>query len=236
MSLIAAVGFKERIDVGTDVVCWNERQKYDYGHIEKDGLFDWIDMHAEVFADTEVSHMKLGTLELDIGELKGYGKDAIARCERRGGSIDVRVEGGNGGKIVQIERDRIVDAKLRRFSAMWCLREAFVKMTGDALLASWLKELEIMDVQAPKAKEGVNDDGLLEQGEILTDFQILFKGKKVSDVRMELTALGTNFMVAGSVRRPEGMLNDSCLALRSWYYLGIEEVLTIARGDFKLIY
>jgi hypothetical protein len=49
------------------------------------------------------------------------------------------------------------------------------------------------------------DDGnqVLEQGEVVTEkeMQIWFKGKRITDVKMELRALGRDYMVATSVRR-----------------------------------
>jgi len=140
------------------------------------------------------------------------------------------VEGEHGQSTVRVERNTIVDAKLRRFSAMWCLREAFVKMTGDALLAPWLKELEILDVQAPKQKEGVENDTSLVEGAMLTDFRIFFKERKVNDVRMEISAYGANFMIAGSVRSPVGVLDDANLRMGSWQPLSLDEILAVADG------
>lgn len=42
------------------------------------------------------------------------------------------------------------DFKLRAFYTLWCLREAYVKMTGEALLASWLGDLIFQNFEAPE--------------------------------------------------------------------------------------
>lgn len=190
--------------MGTDVTCWNERKKHDDEHIEKKGLFDWIDMHADVFAESEVTWMKLGPLDLELGsEMYGYSKDTISRCERRGGSVEVEITRNNAIERVRVSKDDIIDAKLRRFYTMWCLREAYVKMTGEALLAPWLQELEILDVQAPKPHVDAKDSSSLLQGEGIRSGIIVFKGKRILDVYMEVLGVGQDYMIAGCVRLSE---------------------------------
>ena len=229
VSLIASVGYGVRVDVGTDVVCANEREAHDYAHIEKQGLFDWVDMHGDVFAESELNHMKLSPVSVSVesptAEVSGYGKDALSRCQWRNMKLDVKVTGAEESTL-QVDSNLVVDKKLRRFYAMWCLREAYVKMTGEALLAHWLKELEISDVQAPEAAKGAHGVTSLVEGEIVKEFNIYFKEKKVNDVKMELTALGSAYMIAGSVKVPRGV---SDLTMGSWKELNLEvDVLAIA--------
>ncbi len=95
VSLIAAVGYEMDVKVGTDVVCVTERRKSDYAHIEKDGFFDWVNMHGDVFAESELSHMRLGPvtlaeLGLEARELSGYAKDVLSRCQKRNEKIQVK--------------------------------------------------------------------------------------------------------------------------------------------------
>lgn len=236
VTLIAAVGFKGRIEVGTDVVCVDERIELDYRHIDKNGFFDWVDMHGDVFAPSELSYMKLAPVHVDLrvegAALSGYGKDAISRVQRRHERIAVKLTGGNGEDMeLQMQTDPIVDAKLRRFYAMWCLREAYVKMSGDALLAPWLKELEILDVVAPEAKEGIKDEFSLEKGETIRQFATYMKGRVMRDVKTELTAMGANYMMGGSIRVPkEHQMSD--VVFGDWLELDFEnDVLTIAESS-----
>ncbi|KAE8445411.1 hypothetical protein EG329_013424 [Mollisiaceae sp. DMI_Dod_QoI] len=236
VALIAAVGFKGRIEVGADIVCVNERIKMDYQHIDKHGFFDWVDMHADVFAPSEISQMKLGPVPVDLrvqgAGLNGYGKDAVSRVQRRNERINVKMIGGNGEEMeLQMQTDAIVDAKLRRFYAMWCLREAYVKMSGDALLASWLKDLEILEVVAPKAREGVKDEASLEKGEVYKQFATCMNGKVMKDVKTEMTAMGLNYMMAGTVRVPkEHQLSD--VVFGDWLELDFEkDVLAVAESS-----
>jgi 4'-phosphopantetheinyl transferase len=235
VSLIAAIGSKGKVDVGTDVVCANERILQDYAHIDKDGFFAWVDIYGEVFAESEMNHLKLSPVWLDLGtpdaKLSGYGRDAISRCQWRNGKINVVVvDADRMERSMQVSSSVVIDAKLRRFYAMWCLREAYVKMTGEALLAPWLQQLEISDVEAPAAKDGIRDSGSLEEGELVNEFRIDFKRKLVTNVKMELSALGKDFMVAGSVMVPAGE-DESALKMGKWDQLDLErDVLVFAES------
>ncbi|OBT61277.1 hypothetical protein VE03_09373 [Pseudogymnoascus sp. 23342-1-I1] len=191
------------VEVGIDVVCVNERS--DNATIRKDGLFAWIDMHAEVFSRQEIHYMKYDTenlslpMQIDIG---GKAKDAIANCQRRD---ELASYSTSSGVLQELDTDMIIDAKLRRFYAFWCLREAYVKMTGEALLAPWLQDLEFRKFKVPAAnKEAALDDSDLLLGEITTEFEIYFKGKHVENVTIELRALGHNYMVGTAVRNKDG--------------------------------
>jgi 4'-phosphopantetheinyl transferase len=229
VSLIASIGFREKVDVGTDVVCANERETHDYAHIEKSGFFDWVDMHGDVFAESELNHMKLSPVSLGIGTLAGFAKDTVSRCQRRNETLALKIkkEGGDE-KTVRVDSNTVIDEKLRRFYAMWCLRETYVKMTGEALLAPWLKELEISDVEAPQAADQAAE-GSLEQGGVARDFQIYFKGKAVTDVKMELVAMGKHYMVGSSVRMPKGETAE--WSIGRWQMLDLEaDILPVAES------
>lgn len=232
VSLIAAIGGTEEIQVGTDVVCANERLKSDYAHIEKEGFFDWVDIHADVFAEKEINHMKLSPVTVDLGvqnaNLHGYGKDEFSRCQWRNRLLYVKVNTESGEeKTVQVQSNNVVDAKLRRFYAMWCLREAYVKMTGEALLAPWLKDLVIANVEAPAAGTDINETESLKEGGVLADFDCFMKGKRVADVKMDLTAFGEAYMVGGAIRLPKAY--DQAINFGKWEMLDLErDILNFA--------
>lgn len=234
VSLIASIGFKEKVQVGTDVVCADERLKQDYAHIDKSGFFDWVDMHGDVFAESELNHMKLSPVPIEINgkevKIRGFGNDALSRCQWRNEQVKVSYEDPEGAKAAEIGGDVVISKKLRRFYAMWCLREAYVKMTGEALLAPWLKDLEISEVQPPAAKQDIQNMNSFGVGEVKKDFPIFFHGSKVNDVKMELTAFGTNYMVGGSVRVPKGERFD--VTFGNWIHLDIEkDVLSFAESS-----
>jgi 4'-phosphopantetheinyl transferase len=230
ISLIASIGFMEKADVGTDVVCANEREKHDYAHIEKSGFFDWVDMHGDVFAESELNHMKLSPVSLDIEALAGFAKDTVSRCQRRNETLTLKIKKGEGEeKTVRVDSNTVIDEKLRRFYAMWCLRETYVKMTGEALLAPWLKDLEISNVEAPPPAADHAGEDSLEQGGIARDFQIYFKGKAVTDVKMELVAMGKHYMVGSSVRMPKG---ETEWSIGRWQTLDLgADILPVAESN-----
>lgn len=84
-------------------------------------------------------------------------------------------------------------SRMRLFYSYWALKEAYIKLTGEALLAKWLKDLEFTRVRAPgEAIEG-------EWGECIQDVEIWLRGVKVERVKIELQALGSEYMVATAV-------------------------------------
>ena len=99
------------------------------------------------------------------------------------------------------EHDDIQDtirAKLRHFYAHWCLKEAYVKMTGEALLAPWLKDVEFRNVQVPLpaslAEGGAPEANLW--GQTCTDVEIWAHGDRVTDVQLEIQAFRDDYMIA----------------------------------------
>ena len=93
-----------------------------------------------------------------------------------------------------------IRAQLRHFYAHWCLKEAYVKMTGEALLAPWLKDVEFRNVQVPvpvstsRAGDGAPEVNLW--GQTCTDVEIWAHGNRVTDVQLEIQAFRDDYMVA----------------------------------------
>ncbi|RDA91219.1 hypothetical protein CP533_3393 [Ophiocordyceps camponoti-saundersi (nom. inval.)] len=99
-----------------------------------------------------------------------------------------------------------VDDRLAHFYTLWCLREAYIKMTGDALLAPWLRELEMRHFAPPRASNqhqhreevGNDDDG--------TALEIWFRRRRVENVCMRIsTLLDDEYMVCSAVRCPPSL-------------------------------
>ncbi|KAK5991031.1 4'-phosphopantetheinyl transferase NpgA [Cladobotryum mycophilum] len=86
-----------------------------------------------------------------------------------------------------------VDKLLEYFYALWCLREAYVKMTGEALLAAWLPELEMKYYSPPGEAPPEGADKYLE---------VWFKGAKVTDVEVKLEReLDDEYMISTVTRK-----------------------------------
>ncbi|KAL6878089.1 hypothetical protein HDV57DRAFT_499912 [Trichoderma longibrachiatum] len=82
------------------------------------------------------------------------------------------------------------------FYADWCLREAYVKMTGEALLAPWLHDLEMRYFAPPGETPPEGADKELE---------VWFRGERLEDVDVKLeSALDDEYMICTVVKRGEG--------------------------------
>lgn len=91
-------------------------------------------------------------------------------------------------------------AKLRHFYAHWCLKEAYVKMTGEALMAPWLQDMEFRNVQVPRtASEMSTAERDNDWGETCSDVEIWRHGSKLTDVKMELQAFRNNYMIGTAI-------------------------------------
>jgi 4'-phosphopantetheinyl transferase len=100
----------------------------------------------------------------------------------------------------RLSEDDQIRAKLRHFYAHWCLKEAYVKMTGEALLSPSLQDMEFRRVQVPlPLSQTSQEDRKGKWGQTCTDHDMWFKGVKVTHVKMELQAFGDDYMVATAV-------------------------------------
>lgn len=86
-----------------------------------------------------------------------------------------------------------LETRLRRFYTLWALREAYLKMTGEALLATWLREAEFREVVAP----GKGVAGGWGQG--WKGVEVWIRGERVSNVEIEVRGLGEDYIVASVV-------------------------------------
>ncbi|RAO71122.1 uncharacterized protein BHQ10_007134 [Talaromyces amestolkiae] len=91
----------------------------------------------------------------------------------------------------------VIKSAMRLFYAYWALKEAYIKMTGEALLAPWLRELEFTNVHAPSPVADVETD---KWSDPYTGVQTWLYGKRVEDVRVELVAFEADYLVATAAR------------------------------------
>ena len=103
--------------------------------------------------------------------------------------------------------DDIDKAKLRHFYAHWSLKEAYIKMTGEAMMAPWLKDLEFRNVMVPESSsESQNQGHGQKPGQVTSEFGIFLHGVRVTGVKMELQAFGQDYMVATAVSNVKAQL------------------------------
>ena len=217
--LVALVGVPgDGRQVGIDVTCVHERNER--REIDDGGGFDkWVAGYAEVFSDAEVEDMSYNLPSLALADgrriLSSEELGGAARACRRHESLSVKLR---DGKQTSISSDDIIDAKLRRFYTFWALKEAYVKLTGEALLADWLRLLEFRNVRAPRRRGGGGGGVVVEGnnnnngsssssssdgpwGESIRDIQAWFNGRLVTHVLLEVQAFEDEYIVATAVER-----------------------------------
>ncbi|KAK4189784.1 hypothetical protein QBC35DRAFT_379453 [Podospora australis] len=194
-------------ELGVDIVCTSERQDRDLSLLaaKESGWRDFVDMHADVFSPHEVTYLKYQVLS------------SLTPSKR-----PATPEGVNAWK-------------LREFYALWALREAYVKLTGEALLADWLRDLEFRNFRSPRGtaswdtpadefKEG-------DEAEVIRTWDIRRKGQRILDVNMCLRSLGPDYMIATAVKTPHDVQGGLCLRLGAYEHLELEKVLTFAEAN-----
>ena len=138
-------------------------------------------------------------------------------------SQDLGAMTSNRGLLIQKnEPGALIHAKIRRFFAYWALKEALVKMTGEALLADWLKETEFTSVKVPEASIG---DSHHPWGESVDDIGIKINKINHLNPKMTLTAFEQSCMIATCIRINGTM---SISAAKDFVVLELENILTQA--------
>ncbi|CAL5875144.1 uncharacterized protein PFLUO_LOCUS9448 [Penicillium psychrofluorescens] len=160
--------------IGIDITCTNERRRRDNTPKTMRDLSEFVDIFAEVFTPSEVQTMKTPGLTL-----------VKANSLNRGLTIDPSSE------------QSLAQYGLRLFYSFWALKEAYVKMTGDALLYPHLRELEFCDVIPP---DPVSPSTTKSSGnrwsQPYKNTKVSLHGKPVTNVRIQLLAFEDDYIVA----------------------------------------
>lgn len=174
--------------LGIDVTCVNERKPI---KTFKE-LREYVDIFSEVFSPSELNDMRNPQLAFNRAVNVGLTRSFTS---------------AEGGKI--LDEDDLVRFGLRLFYSYWALKEAYVKLTGEALLAPWLRELEFTNVVPPEpvnasfapmsgslfcpktSQHSPNKWGPPYRGVIVSK-----SGQQLKDVRVELVAFDSEYIVA----------------------------------------
>ena len=204
--LSAVHGYSEatggEVDVGVDVVCTSERRDRDLKAVENEGWPSFVDTYADVFALSEVNYLKYQILSTVPGVPKGS----------------------------RVTQEDIADFKLRCFYTIWCLREAYVKMTAEALLAEWLGQLEFRGFVPPAPTPGFDTPAEEDGPQVVRSHEIYFRRRKVEDVNVCLRALGPDYILATAVRTAPNKDDGLALELGPFKMLSIDDVLDFAEA------
>ncbi|KAL4917216.1 hypothetical protein BDW62DRAFT_184393 [Aspergillus aurantiobrunneus] len=158
-------------EVGIDITCVNERQGRSGEERNLASLYKYLDIFSEVFSEGEIEGMK---------RLHGAPSSS-----------------SSSNTITGSSDDRLAEYGYRLLYTYWALKEAYIKMTGEALLASWLRELEFSNVIAP-APAAETGEGIF--GEPYTGVKTTLNKNNVDDVRIEVVALESNYLFATAAR------------------------------------
>jgi 4'-phosphopantetheinyl transferase len=196
----------QEVDVGVDIVCTSERRDRDVKSILEDrnvGWFGFVEIYSEVFAQSEVNYLKYSLLSSIPSAPKGPGTT----------------------------QEDVVDFKLRCFYTLWCLREAYVKMTGEALMAEWIRELEFRRFVPPEAVEEDGVGGREGTGEVRREHEIWCQGRRVDDgCQVDIRSWGKDYMLCTAVRTRPDKKDGLGLRLGRYEVLDLEKVLGEAEG------
>ncbi|KIW93295.1 uncharacterized protein Z519_05900 [Cladophialophora bantiana CBS 173.52] len=137
------------VRLGVDIACTNEDKRTPKDLTTQSKFDEWIEIFAEMFSDRERRHMRQMPIHVPVKEREeGEWASESSSSSSASSPTDGPGTGGNT-KFFQNHEAKIINMKLRRFYAYWSLKEAYIKMVGEGLLASWLRELEFLDVHAP---------------------------------------------------------------------------------------
>lgn len=205
------------VELGVDIVCVNERGG-DLQNIQDQGFSAWVDTYTDVFGAQEIFDIKFTAPHFTLQHQDGTGglpvtPDMLGRYDRcctRGEIITVTLTDGTQRTL---RSDALIDAKLRRFYAYWCYKEAFVKLDGEALLATWIQRLEFHNVRAPEPASAGESCG-----ERVCDAEVWFTGAKkggqgprgvvagegqsvrLENTRVQIVGFEEKFMIAVAAR------------------------------------
>ncbi|KAJ5872509.1 uncharacterized protein N7529_004862 [Penicillium soppii] len=117
----------------------------------------------------------------------------------------------------KIDEEVLARYGLRLFYSIWALKEAYLKMTGDGLIAPWIKDLEFSNVIPPgyvssRASEGSSTGlhgpepsanpafaiarSVRHWGSPYTDIKVTLNGDPVEHVRLQLISFEEDYLVA----------------------------------------
>ncbi|KGO73816.1 4'-phosphopantetheinyl transferase [Penicillium italicum] len=189
--------------VGIDVACVDEPSRRRANRPPKT-LAD-LATFAAVFTDV-LSPRELATIKNPYATLKLARELGLSNSDPRKDNEEVLAAYG-----------------IRLFYSIWALKEAYLKMTGDGLLATWIKELEFTNVIPPEPVQELGSNGRLlteslvqNWGRPYSDIKISLRGVPNYSVRVQLIGFESDYIVATAASGPnigavsrEVVMNDS---------------------------
>jgi 4'-phosphopantetheinyl transferase len=179
--------------LGIDITCINERRSKNPTTLHE--FTEFVSIFSEVFSPTELSTMTSPKQVLRQARSLGYANSVVPERTNPDGSEFHSTES-------------IISFGLRLFYSYWALKEAYLKMTGEALLAPWVKTLEFKNVFPPEPISSVANANanasldLNQWGPIYPHVVVTRDGAELGNVRLQLQAFETDFIIATAALGP----------------------------------
>ena len=190
--------------LGVDITCTSESHRGPKRMTNSAEFAKWVDIFAEMFSARERHDMQHTPTTITITDSTSFPYPRLFTQDTN----------TNTELNPPTEEDHTL-AKLRRFYTYWSLKEAYIKMVGEGLLASWLRELEFTNVippSLPPATASHDSWGPPIYSATKEDhpngFEISFRQQPVTDVAMSLTSYGSSFIIATALKGMPQSLSD----------------------------
>lgn len=137
--------------------------------------------------------------------------------------------------IDNFDRLSDIDWKARRFYTYWALKEAYIKMVGEGLLAPWLRQLEFKDVPVPRRSSTDGQERYswtMLSDDTVDRLQILFNRRNIEHTqRTTLEGFEETFLIAtmsrGVIDQPESRIR--------WQKLDFSDIEPCALGACRCL-
>lgn len=217
--LIGRAGPGPRLGIDVMQVNWDKDRR----SVAREGFEGWVRIFQDVFSEREVADM-VSTIP-ETYTLEDSAVVNLKEVEERGGSYKI----GDEDLIVQIPNGREqtispearLKARFRRFYTFWSLKEAYIKMTGEALMAKWLRELEFRNVRVPQTSKQLQSAGLW--GSIVSDVEVWLENVKEGKTCMEIQAFGEDYIISTAVEGDKGNGPAAPGEFEPWKVLSLEQ-------------
>ncbi|KAJ5387114.1 4'-phosphopantetheinyl transferase A [Penicillium cosmopolitanum] len=184
--------------LGIDITCINERRNKNPTTLHD--FKEFVTIFSDVFSPTELATMTNPKQALLQARRLGYANNVLPECTNPDGTEFHNL-------------DSIITYGLRLFYSYWALKEAYLKMTGEALLAPWVKTLEFKNVFPPEPiqlSSSANSNSGCQWGPIYPHVVVTRDGTELQNVRLQLQAFETDFIIATAALGPQiGPIPDS---------------------------
>lgn len=135
--------------VGCDITHTNERN--DMNFVRDSTLDSHVSAFDQVFSDEELYDITytLPSHALTLPSGHSVSSEQLGRRDRTIVCDQDLTVTREDGLEETFSSEMVIDAKLRRFYTFFALKEAYIKLVGEGLLAPWLRNAEFRNVMAP---------------------------------------------------------------------------------------